>query len=604
MPMFGRHMTGRNPTGKLRAPLPRQRSSWLGQFARDENGAIVGFSIFIFLLIIMIGGIGIDVMRSEMKRTRMQHTLDRAILAAADLNQEQDPEDVVRDYFDKSGMTDYLLSVTVNEGLNYRIVEATAMMEMNTDFMHLLGVDSVSVPASGKAEERIGGVEISLILDVSGSMNSNSRLTNLKVAAKDFVETMVDNTDDGKLSISIVPYATQVSVSQEVFAAMNVTLGGPLDTDDPGIESVSDDTHAYSQCINFTSDDYDTTTLDPTIARTQTMHFDPWYDDDGRDDDPMSLVPLSVCAEDEDREVLVLSKSETDMKAFIDDLWGGGNTSIDVGMKWGTALLDGSTQPVIDHLITEGIVSDDFSERPHLYTDGESLKVIVLMTDGQNTSQYYVEDDFRTGESNIWWNDEEEEYSVYVGLDDDDEDGDGITEEPLFYWPYDDSWQDHAYGEGTYDETTTTNGECRSYRRNGSCRRYYTVETTVSVDEPGSAELINYPDLYAYTTLEWIVEDLYEPWMDDSEAWDDWYYDVRSYVDSSTKNTRTAAICDAAKDEDIIIFTIGFEAPTAGQEVLEDCASSDAHYFDVDGLEIQDAFDAIASSIAQLKLTQ
>lgn len=605
MPLFRKNLTEKSQLRVRGQRTDRLQKFKVQKFANDEDGAIVGFAIFLFVMIIIMGGIGIDVMRSEMKRTRMQHTLDRAILAAADLNQESDPETVVRDYFEKSGMTDYLASVTVDEGLNYRVVEANAELNMKTHFMHLLGIDSVSVPAKGRAEERIGGVEISLILDVSGSMNSNSRLTNLKVAAKDFVETMVANTEDGKLSISIVPYATQVSVSEDVFDAMNVTLAGPLDPDNPDSAIISTDSHDYSQCINFTNADFSTTTLDPTIARTQTMHFDPWNDSDGRDNDPMQLVSSPVCEDDTSREVLVLSKDEAEMKAFIDNLWGGGNTSIDVGMKWGTALLDGTMQPVIDHLITENIVSSDFNERPHNYTDGESIKVIVVMTDGQNTSQYFVEDSFRTGVSNIWWNEQEEEYSVYIGLDDGDEDGDTITDEPMYYWTYNGTWQDHPYGGGTFEETTYERGDtCISYRRNGSCRRYEVIEVTATVSEPGTASEVFYPDLYAYSTLKWVADELYGPWMGSSAARDDWYYDVYNSVGSSTKNTRTASICDAAKDEEIIVFTIGFEAPEAGQTVLENCASSAAHYFDVDGLEIQDAFSAIASAIAQLKLTQ
>lgn len=607
MPLFGTNLTGKS---QLR--VRGQRTDRLQKFASDESGVIVGFAIFLFIIIIIIGGIGIDVMRSEMKRTRMQHTLDRAILAAADLNQKSDPETVVRDYFEKSGMTDYLASVTVDEGLNYRVVEANAELNMKTHFMHLLGIDSVSVPARGRAEERIGGVEISLILDVSGSMNSNSRLTNLKVAAKDFVETMVDNTEDGKLSISIVPYATQVSVPEEVFEVMNVTVGGTgngsFDPDEVAVMTVDgDELLTHSQCINFSNDDFYTTELDPEAAHTQTMHFDPWNDDDGRDNDPMHLVPSPVCEDDESREVMLLEKDEAKLKAFIDNLWGGGNTSIDLGMKWGAALLDGTMRPVVEHLISENMISSDFEERPHLYTDGESLKIIVLMTDGQNTSQYYINDDFRSGDSNIFWNEQEEVYSVYIGTDDDDYDNDGITEEPMYYRPDENAWNDEPYGNAVYEEiTVTTETVCKSYKRNGSCKRYkrVQVETSTMVDEPGEAVAVPYGDLYAYTTLEWIVEDLYEPWMNDSTAWDDWYYDVRSYVGSSTKNTRTNAICDAAKAEDVVIFTIGFEAPTAGQTVLENCASSAAHYFDVDGLEIQDAFSAIASAIAQLKLTQ
>ena len=566
-------------------------------------------------MILMVCGIGIDVMRSEMKRTKMQHTLDRAILAAADLNQELDPASVVNDYFSKSGMSSNLTSVTVDEGLNYRVVEAKAEMTIETDFMHLSGVDTISVPASGVAEERIDGVEISLVLDVSGSMNSNSRLSNLKIAAKDFIDTMVTNTDDGNLSVSIIPYATQVAVPENLFNTLNASITGDVDVEtalDIGTADKASNQQGYSHCLHFGDDDFDNTALNPGDRWKQTIHFSPWSDFDGRDDDPKNLVSTPVCRTDDASEVLVLEKDQTKLKSFIDGLWASGNTSIDVGMKWGAALLDPSTQSVIDYLITQDQVSSDFGDRPHGYNDGKTLKVIVLMTDGQNTSQYYVADSFRSGDSDIWWNDQEEIYSVYVGTDHNDTNNNGDYTDELYYWPYDGSWSDHPYGNG---EITTTEWVehvetyCKRYnKKKGKCKKwgnkttYEEVITTVS--EAGEAVRLQYPDLWAYTSLKWNVEEHYQPWMNDSTAWDDWYYDVRKYVGSSTKDTRTRNICDAAKAQDVVVFTIGFEAPDSGQAVLKDCASTVSHYFDVDGLEIADAFSAIASSIAQLRLTQ
>nr|WP_319947717.1 TadE/TadG family type IV pilus assembly protein [uncultured Shimia sp.] len=587
----------------------RPAIGWVRQFAKSEDGAIVGFAVFIFLLILMIGGIAIDVMNSEVTRTKMQHTLDRAVLAAADLDQKQDPKTVVNDYFDKSGLKDTLGEVTVDKGLNYRTVTATATGSVDTMFMKMVGIDTLSMPASGTAEERIGDVEISMVLDVSGSMGSNSRLTNLKTAAKEFITTMDENTDDGRLSISIVPYATQVSAPEEFFKWLYVSpTGNPAQVVDPDEEVTSLTSNRgqqpqYSRCINFESDDYKSTAVYPQAEYQHSMHFDPWNDSDGRDNDPKHLVPRPVCEDDSRREMMIMQKNSTALKSFITNLWAGGNTSIDIGMKWGAALLDPKLRPVIAKMSGESHVPTEFSIRPFDFDSGDSLKVIVLMTDGQNTSQYYIHDDFRTGESNIWWNDQEEIYSVYVGLDEYDEDNDGVYDEPLFYWPTTDTWEDHAYGEGVYEETVSTR-VCKSYKRNGSCKRYKTVKTIETVDEPGEAKLLSYEDLYAYTTLEWIVEDLYEPWMYDDDAWDDWYYAVRKSVGSTTKNLRTKYACDAAKAKGMIVFSIGFEAPSSGQAVLKDCASSASHYFDVDGLEIRDAFAAIASSIRQLRLTQ
>ncbi len=567
--------------------VPSRLRRHLNGFARDESGVMVIFAVYIFIAMLMVAGLGVDVMRYERDRTGLQYTLDRAVLAAADLDQELDAEAVVRDYFAKSGINGALTSVTVDQGIGYRVVTAAAEATLETQFMKWSGVDTLTARARSTAQERIEGVEISLVLDVSGSMNNNGRMYNMKAAAKDFVARVLANSnEENPVSINIIPYATQVSLPQEFAEHVKMT-----------------DEHNYSRCVNFDSEDFQTPGLIPGKEYDRTMHFDPWSDFDGRDDDPKRLVTDPICEDDSRREVLVMQNDKTLINAYIDNLWADGNTSIDLGMKWATAFLDPTLRGPFSTMIGDGHVPSEFANRPALYADTETLKVVVLMTDGQNTTQYYVHDDYREGESNIWWNDAEEKYSVYVGLDDDDEDNDGETNEPLFYWPHTDEWKDHAYGEGVFEEEITEY-VCRSYKKNGSCKRYKRVVTTVTVEEPGSAEILTYADLYARTSLEWIVEDLYEPWMDDSQAWNDWYYGVRKYVGSSTKNTRTTQICDTAKDQGIIVFAVGFEAPSSGRAILKDCASSDSHYFDASGSAISSAFTAIASSIRQLRLTQ
>jgi Flp pilus assembly protein TadG len=563
-----------------------QARNRLSRFGRDEDGSLIIFGVYILVIILMVGGIGIDLMRYERDRAELQYTLDRAVLAAADLDQTLSPNAVVADYFDKAGLSQYLTNVTVDQGLGYRVVSGTATADIQTQFMRMSGLDTLTANAASTAEERIDGIEISLVLDVSGSMNSNSKLTNLKTAARDFIDQMVDNTQDGKLSISIIPYATQVAMPANFINEFNISQE-----------------HTYSNCINFQSSDFNTTAVSLVDPMQRTMHFDPWYASDGRDNNPIDEVTLPVCESKASREMMILQKDRVALKDFITNLTAAGNTSIDVGMKWGSALLDPSLQPVVDSLIVSGDVDPVFDALPQTYDSGNTLKVIVLMTDGQNTSQYYINDGYREGESNVWWNDIENRYSVYVGLDDYDEDNDGITEEPLFWWPTDRSWNDHAYGEGTYD-TTVKERVCRSYKKNGSCKKYKTVKTTVTVDEPGSAVVVSYPDLWAYTSLQWNAYYNYAGWMGTNAAYGDWYYDVRNYVPSSTKNARTKSICDAAKDNQVIVFTIGFEAPSSGKAVLKDCASSDSHFFDVNGLAINDAFASIASSIRKLRLTQ
>ena len=114
-------LTGRGPI-KGNA----ERRSPFCAFKEEENGSLVIFAVFMVLMILTMAGIGIDLMRSERDRTVLQHTLDRAVLAAADLDQEQAPAKVVNDYFAAAGLEDFLSSVSVDQGLNYKTIGAQA----------------------------------------------------------------------------------------------------------------------------------------------------------------------------------------------------------------------------------------------------------------------------------------------------------------------------------------------------------------------------------------------------------------------------------------------------------------------------------------------
>lgn len=100
-----------------------------------------------------------------------------------------------------------------------------------------------------------------------------------------------------------------------------------------------------------------------------------------------------------------LSGDRATLKTKIDALVASGNTSIDIGMKWGAALLDPSMNVIVQKLINEGKVSSNFVTRPLAYKkangswNDEVLKVIVLMTDGENTAEYKLNNGYKVGTS-------------------------------------------------------------------------------------------------------------------------------------------------------------------------------------------------------------
>jgi hypothetical protein len=70
--------------------------------------------------------------------------------------------------------------------------------------------------------------------------------------------------------------------------------------------------------------------------------------------------------------------------------------------------------------------------------------------------------------------------------------------------------------------------------------------------------------------------------------------------------SQAEAMCDAMKDEDIIIYTVGFDLGSSpgARAVLENCASSAGNFYEADnGDELRAAFQEIANAIQQLRLT-
>ena len=612
---------------KLKQGNAVRRSS--ESFVASENGNATIMGICFTMLIIHVCGFGLDMMRYDRERARLQYALDRAVLAAADLDQELCPEAVVKDYLSKEGLDQFLdgepvvvpnicgsTAVTID---GYRRVEATAKMDVKTHFMWQWGQDTLPTVAHSVAEESIDDVEISLVLDVSGSMNSYNRLVNLKVAASRFVQEMSDKTEDGKLSISVVPYATQVAVPDDL---MN-SIESLIKTAQPLTESAFLGENEYANCLNFTNTEFGSSNFDLNLIRPRTLHFTPWNTYDRRQSN--SIVYNEVCDSRDSREVAVLQKDPDTLMTYIGNLEASGNTSIDLGLKWGLTLLDESFQPVSAKLVEANVVPAEFAARPNRYASNDSMKVVVLMTDGANTTQYKVREPYREGGSILWWNRPTQNYSTY----------DDAREK--YYWhgvpnyEYNDSagwywarevWQECPYGGfvGDIPNTPIIETECRNTYTQARCTGWYQnsqggYECTsfdnrftreIAVADNNDVEFrstqLDWPDVWKRTTHR-EIRDIFKEALGSSNG-NAWFDNSVEYIGRTTKDQRARTLCADAEAKNIVVFTIAFEAPAAGKSLLQDCSSDDGAYYEATGDEIVDVFASIGSSIRNLRLTQ
>jgi hypothetical protein len=259
----------------------------------EEDGSVTILSVFILLTILVVTGAAVDLMRTEQTRVELQSSLDRAVIAAADLDQLQEPTAVVQDYLTKSGLGDALSSASVTSALNARTVSGSGQVNLDTVFMRMSGWDTLNAPALSVADERIANVEISLVLDISGSMRYNDRLNRMKPAAQDFVSKVMSEESVGVTTLNLVPFAGHVNPGDTLFDFFRgerpkLKKGnngwGNGDQDAPGGSLCNNNAEnaeegaADPSCSDGTATDTttDPTTDDTTETATGPDYFTPW----------------------------------------------------------------------------------------------------------------------------------------------------------------------------------------------------------------------------------------------------------------------------------------------------------------------------------------
>lgn len=396
-----RHSSARN--------LRRTAARHLGRFARAEDGNLFILAVPLILIMAIWGGISVDLMRYESRRAMLQGVTDRSVLAAANLDRTQDPKAVVRDYFTKAGMADQLVGdAVVTQSYKRREVSVKGDFKMDTFFMRYLGeeFETLDAPAASTAVQGVGAVEVSLVLDLSGSMaktiiNTNTtRIEKLRSAASGFVSKLLLPEYKDRISISLIPYSEQVNIGPDLFNLLNI---------DPTYR------HNFSHCVEFPASAFNKTTFDSSLVYDQTQNYQlnkfGFGDDDSSTRDKNNqTVDQPVCPRFDYERIIPISQNKSALTMAIGKFQPRAGTSIFLGLKWATTLLDPSFQSVIKRLPADKI-DTPFDDRPEPYDPDKSkgqtirsLKYIVLMTDGNNDNSYRLKNEYYDDPSErLYW---------------------------------------------------------------------------------------------------------------------------------------------------------------------------------------------------------
>ena len=540
----------------------RTRLKWFGQ---SQSGALVHFGFVLFLMMILMGGVAVDLMRFESTRTSLQNTLDRCTLNASALSQQLDAETVVTDCVGKAGLAENITSITVTNGINFKQVAVDARADTEPYFMQMVGITEMDAAGRSVAEQRITNVEISLVLDISGSM-LGTKLSNLKLAASEFVDTVLASDGESRISISLVPFNGQVNLGPVLRAKYNAT-----------------DLHnvANVNCIDLPASVYASSEMLTTLAMPLTAHADTYSGTTTTNvfNSLSSGAPSNVnrwCPPSPTNIVRLPANDIGILQGQINAMAAIGATSINAGMKWGVTLLDPGSQIMFDQFVSANEIDNAFEGRPYEYDDPEAMKIVVLMTDGENFAEDRVQSAYKSvtaGSSPFYLSLSDGYLSVLHST---------VAGTNKHWVPHNTTWRATPWNSGgtastlrnlSWAEVWGGYGSFAGMRQSYVAWQFYA--RALGTDDATRSSL--------YTT---------------------WRNNFRLQTATTSMDTQLQQICSGAKANGVIVYGIAFEAPLNGRTQVSQCASSPAHYFNAAGLQIRTAFRAIASNISQLRLTQ
>ncbi|WP_371154733.1 TadE/TadG family type IV pilus assembly protein [Jannaschia sp. 2305UL9-9] len=567
-------------------------------FARNEDGALTIFGLLLLIMMMVAGGFALDMMRSEAHRAQVQYTIDRAVLAAAALDQEQDGTTVVRDYLSAAGIDPDSVRITSTDTGTAKTVSVTGISQVDSLFLGMVGQETLEFPVSSQAREEEVELEVSLVMDISGSMGGTKN-RNLRTAASDFVAELLAGREE-LTSISLVPYNDRVN--------LGATLAGYLPMSNE---------HSMSHCVVFSDAEFRTTGIEAGTVLQRMGHFDK---NTGNRNRPGEVEDPN-CELTNYGAVTPWSNNITNLQTAIQGLGAGDWTAMDLGVKVGALMLDPSLRAPMADMISDGLVSADLGGRPFDYGTEGVRKVLVVMTDGVNTTQWDLLDALKDGPSGVF---------VYrAGLtapssvggsiggndddDDDDDDDDGVdwnngnTDNGNAWWKQEARHNWIGYdadlnGDGNASETETFYSIWSD-----TFDAYWVSHLDAYYSEPfGGSDAIelSYAEVFAALPTNYIDSTLLSG---ADRATRNKFDDAWTVIaNQRIADDNLDDICSAARTAGITIYTIAFQAPSSGVTAMRDCAGpgNAANFFDVATLDIDSAFDDILASINRLKLTE
>ena len=389
----------------------------LGHFWNRKDGAIAVQAAFIGMPMIVLTMGAVDIANGSAAKTRLQDALDSAALTAARSAQFTDAGlQSIGSQALAANMAGSHANITTSsfkaEG-NKVIASASATVTPIVAGIWMQG--DMVVGAKADVTRSVNKIELALVLDTTGSMKG-SKLTNLKTASKNLIDTLSAaaerSVETDPVKIAIAPFSMTVKVGTAYRNSGWVDQTGAAPINNQIFASAANRFTllnnmgvAWGGCVESRAAPYDVQDTAPSSGAPATL-FTPYF----APDEPSSggtyynsyLPDVTNSSSWQTRQGYVakynraptatgtnsntgyiygpnsgcqlspitrLTDDWASLKSAVDDMVAVGDTNIPLGLMWGWHLLSPNAP---------------FSDG-RAYNTPKSTKVVVLMTDGENT---------------------------------------------------------------------------------------------------------------------------------------------------------------------------------------------------------------------------
>ncbi len=346
--------------------------------------------------LLLVGASAIDMVHANRTQAVLQGAADAAALAGgvSDVS-EGDAKKLVEDFVIANGAQNALDSdfdVKITDDKNTGSFQVKISGKINTSFMKLAGISTMDIDAMAEVMRGSRALEVVLVLDNTDSMNFEGRLDSLKVASRQLVDDIFENTPNKAYTkIGIVPFANYVNVG--LGSRGKAWMSVPADSSNTTNECwatypSATKSNCHMEPYNYVQDGVSVSTTTevcdwnygaPVNQCGPVNHDVKWYGCVGSRNSPLDrsigseAVPYpgvmdTYCP----RPITDLSDDKSELQGEIDAMTATGNTYIPAGLLWGWNMLNpaeplSSAKSKVDMAGLEGV------------------KALVLMTDGANT---------------------------------------------------------------------------------------------------------------------------------------------------------------------------------------------------------------------------